>query len=157
MKTPMRHRIAVAVLLSITWFGLASTRPAVAQTSKSKTTVSEKSVRKYMTGLASDEMRGRGSATADELAAAKYIASQLKLLKIEPAGDNGDYLQTVKFQRRQRGDPNAAPIEAVTTNVIGILRGGDSKLSNETILLSAHLDHLGVRPGMPGDNIFNGA
>src|SRR2546421_4604909 len=155
--TPIRYRIlTVAVLLTVTWFGFASTKPAVAQTSKSKTTVSEKSVRKYMTGLATDEMRGRGSATADELAAAKYIASQLKLLKIEPAGDNGDYLQTVKFQRRQR-DPNAAPIEAVTTNVIGILRGSDPKLSKETILLSAHLDHLGVRANMPGDNIFNGA
>ena len=158
MKTLIRFRIcAVAVLLSVIWFGLASTKPTVAQTSKSKTTVSEKSVRSYMNALASDEMRGRGSATADELAAAKYIASQLKRLKIEPAGDNGDYLQTVKFQRRQRGDPNAAPIEAVTTNVIGILRGSDPKFSKETILLSAHLDHLGVRPGVPGDNIFNGA
>ncbi len=158
MKTLIRFRIcAVAVLLSVIWSGLNSTKPTVAQTSKSKTTVSEKSVRSYMNALASDEMRGRGSATADELAAAKYIASQLKLLKIEPAGDNGDYLQTVKFQRRQRGDPNAAPIEAVTTNVIGILRGSDPKFSKETILLSAHLDHLGVRPGMPGDNVFNGA
>jgi hypothetical protein len=157
MKTPRRYRIiAVALLLSITWFGLTSTKPAVAQTSQSKTTVSEKSVRTYMNALASDEMRGRGSATADELAAAKYIASQLKLLKVAPAGDNGDYLQTVKFQRRQR-DPNAAPIEAVTTNVIGILRGSDPNLAKETVLLSAHLDHLGVRAGMPGDNIYNGA
>lgn len=157
MKTPIKHRIlAVAVLLSITWFGFTSTKPAVAQTSKPITTVSEESVRSYMNALASDEMRGRGSATADELAAAKYIASQLKLLKIEPAGDNGDYLQSVKFQRRQR-DPNATPIEAVTTNVIGILRGRDPKLSKETILLSAHLDHLGVRANMQGDNIFNGA
>ena len=157
MKILIKSRIlAVALLLSINWFGFTSTKPTVAQTSKSKTTVSEKSVRSYMNALASDEMRGRGSATADELAAAKYIASQLKLLKIEPAGDNGDYLQSVKFQRRQR-DPNAAPIEAVTTNVIGILRGSDPKLSKETILLSAHLDHLGVRANMPGDNIFNGA
>lgn len=156
MKTPRRHQIlAFALLLTITWFGFTSTKPAVAQTSKS--TVSEKSVRTYMNALASDEMRGRGSATSDELEAARYIASQLKLLKIAPAGDNGDYLQTVKFQRRQRGDPNAAPIEAVTTNVIGILRGSDSILSKDTILLSAHLDHLGVRAGMPGDNIFNGA
>src|SRR5205814_4623735 len=138
--TPIRYRIlAVALLLSINWFGFTSTKPTVAQTSKSKTTVSEKSVRSYMNALASDEMRGRGSATADELAAAKYIASQLKLLKIEPAGDNGDYLQTVKFQRRQRGDPNAAPVEATTTNCIGMIRGSDPKLSKETILLSAHL------------------
>src|SRR5256884_7480306 len=159
MKTPIRCRIsAVAVLLAITCFGLASTRPALAQTSNSKTTVSEKSVRSYMNALASDEMRGRGSATADELAAAKYIASQLKLLKIEPAGDNGDYLQTVKFSRRPRGAaPDAPPVEATTTNCLGIIRGSDPKLSKETILLSAHLDHLGARPGIPGDNIFNGA
>ena len=62
MKTLIRFRIcAVAVLLSVIWFGLASTKPTVAQTSKSKTTVSEKSVRSYMNALASDEMRGRGS------------------------------------------------------------------------------------------------
>jgi acetylornithine deacetylase/succinyl-diaminopimelate desuccinylase-like protein len=103
-------------------------------------------------------MRGRGSATADELRAAEYIASQLKALRIKPAGDNGGYLQTVKFQRRQRGAPaNAPATEATTTNVIGIIRGSDQRLTKETILLSAHLDHLGVREGMTGDNIFNGA
>ncbi|PYS21021.1 MAG: aminopeptidase [Acidobacteria bacterium] len=110
-----------------------------------------------MNALASDEMRGRGSATADELRAAQYIASQLKLLKIKPAGDDGGYLQTVKFQRRQRGNPNALPTEGTTTNVIGIIPGSDGRLSKEAILLTAHLDHLGVREGMPGDNIFNGA
>jgi len=87
MKTSIRYQIsAVTLLLSITWVGLTSTKPVVAQTSNSKTTVSEKSIRSYMNALASDEMRGRGSATADELGAAKYIASQMKLLKIAPAG-----------------------------------------------------------------------
>src|SRR6266702_1340166 len=110
MRTLIRNRIfAVAVLLAISWFGLTSTRPATAQTSKPQTTVSEKSVRMYMSALASDEMRGRGSATPDELAAAKYIASQLKALKIEPAGDNGDYLQTAKFSRSPRGAAPDAP------------------------------------------------
>src|SRR5256714_15217427 len=150
------NRSAIFLLVAASLvFAPAATVAQGSNTTKTST-VTEQSVRKYMQALAGDEMRGRGSATADELAAAKYIASQLKLLKIEPAGDNGDYLQSVKFQRRQR-DPNAPPIEAVTTNAIGILRGSDPKLSKETILLSAHLDHLGVRPGMPGDNIFNGA
>src|SRR2546429_5342243 len=133
--------------------------PAAAVAQGTKTgTVTEPSVRKSMQALAGDEMRGRGSATADELAAAKYIAAQLKAMKIEPAGDGGDYLQTVKFKRRTRGAaPDAPGVEATTTNVIGILRGSDPTLSKDTILLSAHLDHLGVREGMPGDNIFNGA
>lgn len=130
---------------------------AIAQTSapKSKTSVSQESVKKYMQGLASDEMRGRGSATTDELAAAKYIASQLKLLKIEPAGDDGGYLQTVRFQRRQRGAPT--PVDATTTNAVGILRGSDPNLAKETILLSAHLDHLGIGRAVNGDDIYNGA
>src|ERR1043166_3731050 len=102
--------------------------------------------------------RGGAGPPADEWPAAKYIASQLKAMKIDPAGDNGDYLQTVKFKRRTRGAaPDAAGVEATTTNVIGIIPGSDAKLSKETILLSAHLDHLGVREGMPGDNLFNGA
>ncbi len=158
MICPFTRRFLTAVLaLYLVFAGFASRPSILAQGAKLKSTVSEASVRKYMNALAGDEMRGRGSATADELKAAKYIASQLKLLKIAPAGDDGDYLQTVKFQRRQRGNPSAPPTDAVTTNVVGIIRGSDPNLSKETILLSAHLDHLGVREGMPGDNIFNGA
>lgn len=45
-----------------------------------------------------------------------------------------------------------------TWNVVGKLAGSDAKLSPEVILLSAHMDHLGVRPNTPGeDKIFNGA
>jgi len=122
-----------------------------------KVVISQASVRKHMEALASDEMRGRGSATPEELAAAKYIASELQLRKIEPGGDDGGYLQTVKFMRRQRGAPEAPAKEATTTNVIGILRGSDARLAKETVLLSAHLDHLGIRGEGPGDNIYNGA
>ena len=164
MKTTVRsnrwltiHRwLPIFLLLSlcVAW----SLPTSLAQGAKTKTTVTEKSVRKYMTALAGDEMRGRGSATADELRGAEYIASQFQALKIKPAGDNGGYLQSVKFQRRPRGAPaNAPATEATTTNVIAIIRGSDQKLSQETILLSAHLDHLGVREGMAGDNLYNGA
>ena len=124
---------------------------------KTRTTVTEKSVRNYMEALAGDAMQGRGSASADELAAANYIAAQLKLLKITPAGDNGTFLQTAKFMRRVRGAPNQAPTEATTTNVVGILRGRDRNLAKETILLSAHLDHLGIGREVNGDKIYNGA
>jgi len=153
MKTQTRRMTQLAALV------LAMAAVGMAQTAapKTKATVSQESVKKYMQNLASDEMRGRGSATADELAAAKYIASQLKLLKIEPAGDDGGYLQTVKFQRRQRGAPGATPADATTTNVVGILRGSAPKQMKETILLTAHLDHLGVGREVNGDSIYNGA
>lgn len=42
-------------------------------------------------------------------------------------------------------------------NVVGILRGSDPKLSNECIVISAHLDHLGISTPVNGDSINNGA
>ena len=157
MKSRMNIHTKRATPMLVLLLIMASAAMAQTVTPKAKATVSQESVKKYMQGLASDEMRGRGSASADELAAAKYIAAQLKLLKIEPAGDDGGYLQTVKFMRRQRGAPGAESTEATTTNVVGILRGSDPKSSKETILLSAHLDHLGIGREVNGDNIYNGA
>ena len=43
--------------------------------------------------LASDALRGRGSATHDELVAATYVAALLRAYGIDPAGDDGGYLQ----------------------------------------------------------------
>jgi len=42
-------------------------------------------------------------------------------------------------------------------NVIGVLRGSDAKLRNECIVVSAHLDHLGISEPVKGDSINNGA
>jgi Zn-dependent M28 family amino/carboxypeptidase len=44
-----------------------------------------------------------------------------------------------------------------SNNVIAELPGSDQKLKNEAVLYTAHYDHLGIRPDMPGDNIYNGA
>jgi Zn-dependent M28 family amino/carboxypeptidase len=44
-----------------------------------------------------------------------------------------------------------------SNNVIAVLPGSDKKLKDEGVLYTAHYDHFGIRPGMAGDNIFNGA
>jgi Zn-dependent M28 family amino/carboxypeptidase len=44
-----------------------------------------------------------------------------------------------------------------SSNVLALLPGSDSKLKTEAVLYTAHYDHLGIRPDMPGDNIYNGA
>ena len=44
-----------------------------------------------------------------------------------------------------------------SNNVIAILPGSDAKLKSEAVMYTAHYDHLGIRPDMPGDNIYNGA
>ena len=42
-------------------------------------------------------------------------------------------------------------------NVVAMLPGSDHKAADEAVIYTAHYDHFGVRPDMPGDNIFNGA
>jgi Zn-dependent M28 family amino/carboxypeptidase len=44
-----------------------------------------------------------------------------------------------------------------TANVLGRLPGSDPKLKDQVVVVSAHHDHLGMHPGMKGDNIYNGA
>jgi Zn-dependent M28 family amino/carboxypeptidase len=44
-----------------------------------------------------------------------------------------------------------------SNNVLAMLPGSDHKLKSEAVIYTAHYDHLGIRPDMPGDNIYNGA
>src|SRR5262245_50168143 len=47
--------------------------------------------------------------------------------------------------------------DVVSQNVAGILRGVDPQRRSEYIVVSAHLDHLGVGEPINGDRIYNGA
>lgn len=44
-----------------------------------------------------------------------------------------------------------------SNNVLALLPGSDRKAADEAVLYTAHYDHFGIRPDLPGDNIFNGA
>jgi Zn-dependent M28 family amino/carboxypeptidase len=114
-----------------------------------------------MNFLASDELQGRGSGTRDEHLAALYAASLFTSFGLQPGGDDGTFLQ--KAPLPATFPPNIArrlatfaqvPRKA-TWNVVGILQGTDA--GKEAILLTAHLDHLGIGPAKNGDRIYNGA
>ncbi|MCL7958764.1 MAG: M28 family peptidase, partial [marine benthic group bacterium] len=42
-------------------------------------------------------------------------------------------------------------------NTIGVLRGSDPGLRDEYVLITAHMDHVGVGRAVDGDSIYNGA
>jgi Peptidase family M28 len=115
-----------------------------------------------MNFLADDELHGRGSATRDEHIAALFVAAQLQSLGLEPGGDNGTFLQKTALPNPlpTRVQQRISKFEDVprkeTWNAIGILRGSTSP--NEVVLLTAHLDHLGIGPAnAEGDTNYNGA
>lgn len=123
--------------------------------------------------LASDELHGRGSGTRDEHLAALYAASLFQSFGLEPGlapgGEYGGYIQRAPlpnplperlaerlkkhgFDQNQRTD---------TWNALALLRGTDAGAApapvKEVVLLTAHLDHLGLGEAVNGDSIYNGA
>jgi Peptidase family M28 len=122
----------------------------------------EREVHADMNFLADDEMHGRGSATRDEHIAALFVASQLQALGLEPGGDNGTFLQKASLpdplppRTQQRLQKFQDVPRKETWNAVGVLRG--STTPNEVILLTAHLDHLGMGiAGTANDTNYNGA
>jgi Zn-dependent M28 family amino/carboxypeptidase len=44
-----------------------------------------------------------------------------------------------------------------SANVVAVYPGSDPRLKNEYVVLTAHMDHLGIGAPIDGDNIYNGA
>ena len=113
--------------------------------------VSEPVIRAHMEMLAGDALNGRASGTRDEWIAATYVASQLRQFGLRPMDGSDGFVHTV-----ENPDSDAIRPGRRTWNVIGQIPGSSADQRREVILLSAHLDHLGVRGGGP-DTIYNGA
>jgi hypothetical protein len=61
------------------------------------TRIKAETIREVTSRLASKEMEGRGTATPGGERAARYLADRFAALGLKPLGDNGTYLQAVKF------------------------------------------------------------
>lgn len=120
-----------------------------------------------LTTLAADDMEGRMTGSRGGVKAADFIARQMQAAGLTAAGDSG-YVQRLPLVRGQTGRPAlAASFAARDTfpmgsrlgggNVVGVLPGGDPALRSETVVVSAHYDHVGVRQAVNGDSIYNGA
>lgn len=113
--------------------------------------ISANSLRGNLSFLASDLLEGRGTPSRGLNLAAEYIAAQFRRAGLEP-GAGESYFQSTTL--KARGSDEEQP----TQNVIGVLRGSDPALKDTYVLVTAHYDHLGIRPDLPGDDkIFNGA
>ncbi|HRF02022.1 MAG TPA: M20/M25/M40 family metallo-hydrolase [Pirellulaceae bacterium] len=78
--------------------------------------------------LADDSFEGRDGGTPGGHAAAKYLALHFEKYGLEPAGEDGSYLQVFGNDFR---------------NVLGLWRGSDPTLADDVIVIGAHFDHVG--------------
>jgi Zn-dependent M28 family amino/carboxypeptidase len=71
------------------------------------------------------------------------------------AGQRGFKATTLPVEVNAHIESNVRPFES--RNVIAKLEGTDATLKQQAVVFTAHYDHLGYRPEMQGDNIYNGA
>ena len=98
-----------------------------------------------------------GSATFSESGADKLFelagAELEEIFEKHAAGETGSFdmgvTATLSRRSRQR--------TVSSSNVVGLLKGSDPELQAQYIVYTAHLDHIGIRPGEDGDDIHNGA
>ncbi|SMO58306.1 M28 family peptidase [Gracilimonas mengyeensis] len=101
----------------------------------------------HISFLASDDMRGRETGTPEEAAAANYIADLFRSYGLDPAGDEGSYIQPFTVNMAMASNPHASPDDSagekrLAKNVAGLLQGTGN--TNNVIVIGAHYDHLGM-------------
>src|SRR5271165_4868804 len=103
---------------------------------------------------------------APKLKVASWIQLEVAQKLAQACGMNLDDMMAAAQKRGFKPVPLPAKLKAHmisrvrpfdVNNVIAKLPGSDPKLKDQAIIYTAHYDHLGIVPGMPGDNIYNGA
>jgi Zn-dependent M28 family amino/carboxypeptidase len=101
-----------------------------------------------------------------QLKVASWVQLEVARKLAAMGGQDLDHLMAESQSRDFRPAPLSVTLKAhmvsklrnfESNNVLGMLPGADPKLKQEAVMYTAHYDHLGIRPDMPGDNIYNGA
>ncbi len=103
--------------------------------------ISTERLKKDITYLASDKLKGRGTGTKGEKKAASYIAREFESAGLTPKGTDGYYYPfTFKKAVDPKDTANKKMEERKGKNVVGYLDNGAAT----TIVIGAHYDHLGL-------------
>jgi acetylornithine deacetylase/succinyl-diaminopimelate desuccinylase-like protein len=152
MRTPIIALLSVIPALTLG----AQSRALSPAVRRGLETITAADVKRRIGIIADDSMRGRDTPSPGLEATARYIASEFRSFGLKPGGDSGTFIQRYPIPG---GSPDRKPGTRVRTapNVVGILEGSDPVLKDEFIVLSAHMDHVGVGAPVNGDSIYNGA
>jgi Zn-dependent M28 family amino/carboxypeptidase len=91
-----------------------------------------------------------------EVASKLVSASGFDLDKMMAAADTPEF-RPVNLGSRLKAHMVSKVRNFESNNVLAMLPGSDRNLRDQAVIYTAHYDHLGIRPEMAGDNIYNGA
>ncbi len=92
--------------------------------------------------LSDDNLGGRMTGSAGADSAAAYLARRFEEVGLQPAA--GGWFQTFTVAKQAPVAQHAHVGGLRAKNVIGLLPGRDPVLRNETVIVGAHYDHLGL-------------
>jgi hypothetical protein len=92
--------------------------------------------------LTDERLQGRATGSPGADSAAAYLARRFSEVGLQPAA--GGWFQTFTVGRDAPSTRRAMPGPVLGRNVIGILPGRDPVRRNQTVVLGAHYDHLGL-------------
>ena len=101
--------------------------------------ISEQNLRKTVSYLASDDLKGRLAGSEGEKKAAEFISKEFKNLKLNTI-DGKNFTQNFTYDVKLNPHEESSAVKINSRNVIGYL---DNKAS-KTIVIGAHYDHLGL-------------
>jgi hypothetical protein len=106
-----------------------------------------------------DDSRGmKASVFFNPAHADKLLAgSGHSLIELLRAADAGRPLPHFEIPAKLRVTVAATQADVTSPNVVALCPGSDPALKDEYVVLTAHLDHLGVGKPVNGDAIYNGA
>lgn len=121
--------------------------------------IASEHLKKHISYLASDKLKGRGTSSPEEILAANYIAKQFQISGL--IAFNNSYLKTFNYKKNTNPhDTTTVNLkEKSANNVVGFI---DNK-APYTIVIGAHYDHLGLGhdhnslDANPENKIHNGA
>lgn len=103
--------------------------------------VNETNLKKHISFLASDDLKGRLTGSPEEKKAAQYLGEQFKKLGLKPyRGSSYSIPFTYSYKRNPKDSLNPEKVNIEANNVVAYL---DHKAA-KTIVIGAHYDHLGL-------------
>ncbi|HWU94798.1 MAG TPA: M28 family metallopeptidase, partial [Sphingomonas sp.] len=94
-----------------------------------------------------------GSVGAEKL----FQGAKIKWSEVLAAERKGGKIPTGALTGTLKVASKTRLVTQSTRNVVGLIPGSDPALKGEYVVLSAHLDHVGVGDAVNGDRIYNGA
>ena len=86
-----------------------------------------------------------------------FTGSSHRYAELQALADSGAPLPRLEMNASLRTETVTLTRDVTSDNVVGLLPGTDAELQSQYLVLTAHLDHIGVGVPQNGDSIYNGA